>query len=63
MRFSSHVRIAGMSGHVMGFDLPALLGAAQALGYDTDVVMELLPAAEWGMLSGLAKLRGEGEQE
>lgn len=50
-----------MSGQVMGLDLPALIAAGAAMGYDVPVLMELLPAAEWGMLAGLAKRRGEGE--
>lgn len=62
MRFSSQVRVAAMSGQVMGWDLPALIAAAGAMGYDAPIILELLPAAEWGMLLGVAKLRGEGEE-
>ena len=61
MRFASQVRIAPMSGQVIGLDIPALIGAASAMGYDVPTVMELLPPAEWGMVAGMAKIRGEGE--
>lgn len=58
MRFSSQVRVAPMSGHVIGFDLGAMLPAAAALGYDLVGLAELLPAVEWGMVTGLAKRSG-----
>lgn len=47
------LRFAGNK--VVGIDLPAALMMAEALGYDTTALAELLPAAEAGMLDGMRK--------
>lgn len=60
MQCSSQVRVGAMGGGVVGLDFPALLRMGEALGYDVRGVAEMLPALEAGMLSGLARLRGEG---
>ncbi|MEO5338857.1 MAG: hypothetical protein H7841_18540 [Magnetospirillum sp. WYHS-4] len=44
---------------MLGIDLTVALKMAEALGYDTAAVAELLPDAEAGLLEGLAKLRKE----
>jgi len=53
MRFSSQVNVAPMSGHVLGYDMAALLSIATHLQYDIFALTELLPALEWGMVEGL----------
>jgi len=42
-----------MSGHVLGYDMAALLSIATHLQYDIFALTELLPALEWGMVEGL----------
>jgi hypothetical protein len=46
---------------VLGIDMGLALSVAEALGYDTAAVAELLPDAEAGLLEGLARLRTDRE--
>jgi hypothetical protein len=46
------VRLAP-SGHVIGIDMDAALRLTVARGYDLEVVSELLPAAEAGLVEAL----------
>ena len=46
------------SGHVVGIDLDAALGLAAARGCDLEVLSELLPAAEAGLVEALSGDRG-----
>ena len=50
------------SDHVIGIDMDAALRIAGARGYDLDVLSELLPAAEAGLLEALSSNldRGDG---
>jgi hypothetical protein len=48
----NHLRIAP-AGHVLGLDLGPALQLARARGHDLDVLSELLPAAEAGVLEAL----------
>jgi len=41
------------SGHVLGVDMTAALHVAEARGFETGVVSELLSAAESGLVEGL----------
>jgi hypothetical protein len=42
------------SGHVIGIDMSAALRLGALRGYDLDVLSELLPAAEAGLIEGSA---------
>jgi len=53
-RCAGQLRLAP-SGRPIGFDAPALLMLAERLGYDGRFLAEVLPAAEIGMLSGIAR--------
>jgi hypothetical protein len=46
-------------GGAIGLDLAAALRIAEIIGADLEAMVELLPAAEAGMVAGLAK-QGEG---
>ncbi len=52
----NQLRVAGM-GQVIGFDLPAVLTAGDALGADREELVWILPEVESGMLEGMAELR------
>jgi hypothetical protein len=41
------------SGHIIGIDLSTALRLSTARGYDLDVISELLPAAEAGVIEAL----------
>jgi hypothetical protein len=41
------------SGHVIGIDMDAVLRMAEARGHDLEVLSELLPAAETGLIAVL----------
>lgn len=56
-RYGSQVRSAGLTGSIVGLDMGALLLAAEALGYERDALMALLPWAESGMMAGVRKAR------
>lgn len=56
MAGQTQVRIAP-SGHIVGFDLPALFALGQAMGADAGDLAALLPAIEAGMLSGVKRQR------
>ena len=43
------------SGHVIGIDMDAALEIGAARGYDPEVLSELLPAAELGILEAIAR--------
>lgn len=57
----SQLRTAGMTGHPVGLDHLACTRMAEALGFDPDSVLELLPYAEMGMLKGMRKRMKEKE--
>jgi hypothetical protein len=42
------------NGHVVGIDMHAALSLASARGYDLDVLSELLPMAEAGLVAALS---------
>lgn len=44
--------------YVMGFDMPALIQISDALGYDTDKIVDMLAPLEIGMLNGKAEVEG-----
>ena len=46
---------AGMSGVIVGIDLPAALRLAELAGYDVEALALLLPAAEAGVVKAAAK--------
>jgi hypothetical protein len=48
-----HVLLAP-SGHDIGIDMHAALSLASARGYDLDVLSELLPMAEAGLVAALS---------
>jgi hypothetical protein len=52
------VRTAGMGG-VLGFDLPAVLAAADARGLDRAAVMALLPHIEAAMVAKVNERNGD----
>ncbi len=58
MACQGQLRVAGMGG-VMGFDLPAVLMAAEAKGVDRAVVMALLPHVEAAMVAKVNEVREE----
>lgn len=47
-----------MDGAPVGLDLAACLRLAEAKGYDIGIIADLLPAAEEGLLEGVAKVKG-----
>jgi hypothetical protein len=54
------MRVGGMGGAI-GLDLPALALLARSKGYDPDRLIDLLAAAERGMLAGLARRRDDAD--
>jgi hypothetical protein len=60
LRIAGQLRFAP-GGSVLGIDLTVALKMAEALGYDTAAVAELLPDVEAGLLEGLARLRTDRE--
>jgi hypothetical protein len=48
------------SGHVVGIDMNAALRLGAARGHDLDVLSELLPAAEAGLVEALSGDRARG---
>lgn len=55
-RCASQVRIAPMGG-IVGFDLTALMGAADVAGVEQEWLLDLLPPIEAGMVDAMAKRR------
>ena len=58
---SGQLRTAGMGG-IIGFDMPAFLQVADALGYERESLISLLSFAESGMLEAM-KERSESGSE
>jgi hypothetical protein len=56
----SQLRLAP-SGHVVGIDMDAALKIGAARGYDLEVLSQLLPAAEAGLVEALSIDRGRGD--
>lgn len=54
LKASGQLRLGGMGG-VAGIDMGVALRMAEALGYDTRAAVELIPAAERGMVRSLNK--------
>ena len=56
LRADTQLRVVP-SGNVLGFDLPALLQVADALGYSKHAFVALVGSAEVGMLQGIKELQ------
>ena len=56
LRCDTQLRIVP-SGNVLGFDLPSLMQAAEALGYCRQSFVSLIGAAEAGMLQGIREMQ------
>ena len=56
LRADTQLRIVP-SGNVLGFDLPALLQVAEALGYGRQAFVSLIGSAEAGMLQGIREMQ------
>ena len=52
MACQSQLRLAP-SGHVVGLDLSAALEMVRARGFDLEILVELLPFAEAGMIESI----------
>ena len=59
LRCQGQVRSAGMGG-ATGLDMGVALRVAEIAGADPAVMIELLPAAEAGMVAGYAKRGNDG---
>lgn len=56
LRADTQLRLAP-SGNVLGFDLPALIGVAEALGYSKQAFVSLIGSAEIGMMQGIREIQ------
>ena len=56
LRCDTQLRVVP-SGNVLGFDLPALLSVAEALGYSRQGFVTLIGSAEAGMLQGIREIQ------
>ncbi|PKR54402.1 DUF7697 family protein [Thalassospira marina] len=54
----TQMRVGGMGG-VIGLDMPALLELARLRGYDAEILAQLLPDCEKGLLAALAEKGAE----
>ena len=61
LKASGQLRLGGMGG-VAGIDMGVTLKMAATLGYDARAAVELIPAAERGMVAAFNKRDGENGQ-
>lgn len=56
LRCDTQLRVVP-SGNVLGFDLPAFITVAEALGYSLQAFVSLIGSAEAGMLQGIKEMQ------